>query len=189
MLGSLLGIAALQTSEYFGTGEPPGRLGSRHPRNAPYQGFEARDRPFTVAAGNDKLWRDLCEIVSLPSLPDDPRFRTQALRAKNQVELAAILQPIFVSRTAAEWCDELDAKGVPCAPVCDYAEILADDHVRDMGWVRPLKLPNGMATTTVSFPIGISDCELDIWRSPPKLGEHNAEVLLEWASRNDPERY
>ena len=39
MLGSLLGISALQTSEYFGTGAVPRRLGSAHPRNAPLPGI------------------------------------------------------------------------------------------------------------------------------------------------------
>jgi crotonobetainyl-CoA:carnitine CoA-transferase CaiB-like acyl-CoA transferase len=37
MLGSSLAVAALQTSEYFGTGRDPAKLGSAHPRNAPYR--------------------------------------------------------------------------------------------------------------------------------------------------------
>jgi crotonobetainyl-CoA:carnitine CoA-transferase CaiB-like acyl-CoA transferase len=49
---SMLGVAALQTSEYFGTGEAPKRLGSVHPINAPYRGFDAKDKPFAVAAGD-----------------------------------------------------------------------------------------------------------------------------------------
>ena len=133
MLGSLLGIAALQTSEYFGTDIAPKRLGSAHPRNAPYRGFEASDRPFTVAAGNNKLWRELCEIVGQQELADDPRFLTQSLRAKNQQALFDILQPIFLTRTAEEWCRLLDEKGVPCAPVNTYPEILGDEHIRHMG--------------------------------------------------------
>jgi formyl-CoA transferase len=56
MLGSSLGIAALQTSEYFGTGRDPVKLGSAHPRNAPYQAFRCRDGYFGMAAGNNALW-------------------------------------------------------------------------------------------------------------------------------------
>lgn len=183
MLGSLLGIAALQTSEYFGTGKAPRRLGSAHPRNAPYQGFEASDRPFAVAAGNDKLWRDLCEIVGLPHLPQDPRFRSQSDRARNQNQLAALLQPIFLTRTADEWCAALDEKGVPCAPVADYAEILSDEHVAHMGLVRDLTLPNGASTQTVVFPIKLSGHSFEITRPPPRLGEHNSEVFEEWTGK------
>jgi succinate--hydroxymethylglutarate CoA-transferase len=183
ILGALLGISALQTSEYFGTGKVPRRLGSAHPRNAPYAGFDASDKPFTIAAGNDKLWRDTCAIVGRPDLPDDPRFATQSLRARNQDELAALLQPIFRTRTAAEWLAELDAKGVPCAPINDFADILADPHVRDMGWVQPMTMPNGATAETVGFPVGISDYTFEITRQPPQLGEHNEEVFREWTPR------
>ncbi|MEM6575737.1 MAG: CoA transferase, partial [Pseudomonadota bacterium] len=55
MLGASLGIAALQTSEFFGTNSNPRKLGSAHPRNAPYQAFRARDTLFVLAAGNDQL--------------------------------------------------------------------------------------------------------------------------------------
>src|SRR6476620_2482311 len=48
MLGCMLGISALQASEYYGTGRPPQRLGSAHPRNAPYQAFQGSDKPFVI---------------------------------------------------------------------------------------------------------------------------------------------
>lgn len=182
ILGALLGISALQTSEYFGTGVPPRRLGSAHPRNAPYAGFDASDKPFTIAAGNDKLWRDTCDIVGRPDLADDPRFATQSLRARNQQELAAILQPIFATRTAAEWLAAFDALGVPCAPINDFAEILSDPHVKDRGWVLPITMPNGAVADTVGFPVGLSDFAFEISRRPPLLGEHNDEVFEEWTA-------
>ena len=184
MLGSLLGIAALQTSEYFGTGVAPKKFGSAHPRNAPYQAFNAEDRAFAVAAGNDKLWQSLCNVVGRKDLPSDPRFVTQADRMKNQKALAAILAPIFRQRPADHWIAELDALGVPCAPVFDYAEILADRHVDHMQIVREILLPNGATTKTVGFPIGMSEFQFDITRPPPALGEHNEEVLAEWGAKN-----
>lgn len=183
ILGSLLGISALQTSEYFGTGEAPRRLGSAHPRNAPYAGFQSADKAFTIAAGNDKLWRDTCAIVGRPDLPDDPRFATQSLRARNQAALTAILQPIFATRPAQEWLAEFDAQGVPCAPINDFAAILADPHVREMGWVQPMTLPNGATADTVGFPISFTGYAFEIERRPPQLGEHNEEVFREWNPR------
>src|SRR5690606_27821554 len=57
MLGTSLSIAALQPSEYFGTGADPRAMGSAHPRNAPYQAYRSADGYFVIAAGNDRLWR------------------------------------------------------------------------------------------------------------------------------------
>jgi succinate--hydroxymethylglutarate CoA-transferase len=180
MVGSLIGVAALQTSEYFGTGKPPRRLGSAHPRNAPYQAFRARDDYFVIAAGNDKLWWEVCEAVGKPDLAHDPRFKSQELRARNQAALVSILQPLFACRTAADWLEEMDRRGVPCAPINDYAQILSDPHIEAMGLVQPLALPNGVRTRTTAYPVFFSDYAFEVSRPPPKLGEHTDEVCRDW---------
>ncbi len=180
MLGSLLGISALQTSEFFGTGVAPARLGSAHPRNAPYQAFEASDGPFVVAAGNQDLWRRFCAVVERLELVADERFSTQEQRARNQGALADLMQPIFGRKTRATWLTALDASGVPCAPVNDFADILADPHVAAMGLVHQMALPNGVQTQTVGFPIAMSGFDFKISRRPPMLGEHTDEVFQDW---------
>jgi succinate---hydroxymethylglutarate CoA-transferase len=180
MLGSLLGLAALQTSEYFGNRTPPRRLGSAHPRNAPYQAYNAKDRPFTVAAGNNKLWRDFCGVVGMSHLLTDSRFQTQLDRAANQKAMTELVQPVFLTKDAAEWLLALDAMGIPCAPILNYAEVLSNEHVRHMGLVKSMTLSNGMETDTVGFPIAISGHKFEIRRAPPALGEHNVEVLADW---------
>jgi succinate---hydroxymethylglutarate CoA-transferase len=180
MLGALVGVAALQTSEYFGTGKAPASLGSAHPRNAPYQAFMASDEHFIIAAGNDRLWGEVCEAVGLPELRDDPRFARQSLRATNQVELAALLEDKFRERTAAQWLEEMDARGVPCAPINTYPEILADPQVAHLELVRDLHLPNGAATKTTAFPLHMSDYRFEVYRQPPELGADNADVFEEW---------
>ncbi|MEQ8256702.1 MAG: CaiB/BaiF CoA-transferase family protein [Roseovarius confluentis] len=180
LLGSLLGISALQTSQFFGTGIPPARMGSKHPRNAPYQGYESADRPFTIAAGNDKLWRETCLVVDMPELAEDPRFLTQSLRAENQDQLSAILQPVFYTRSASEWLAEFDAKGIPCAPINDFREVLSDPHVSGTGWITKTEMPNGADVSTVGFPVGLTGFEYSIRRRPPALGEHDEEVMTEW---------
>jgi len=182
MLGCMLGISALQISEYFGTGNAPKRLGSAHPRNAPYQAFDARDKPFAIAAGNDKLWGEVCTAVGMPELKDDARFSTQTLRAKHQQALAAILQPHFAQRDAADWLAEFDRRGVPCAPVNSFADILADEHVAEMGIVHDIELPNGVHTPTLVYPVKLKGYSFETGVRPPRLGEHTEEVYAQWLS-------
>ena len=182
MLGSLLGISALQTSEYFGTGKTPKALGSAHPRNAPYQAFRARDAYFAMAAGNDRLWAEVCSTVGRPELVDDERFSTQLMRASNQEELLALLAPIFASSDVAHWLRELDSRGVPCAPINNYADVLSDPQVEHLGHISPLELPNGVATRTVTFPVRISGRAPGLYSGPPELGQHTEAVFAEWLS-------
>ncbi|WP_129728750.1 CaiB/BaiF CoA transferase family protein [Ectobacillus funiculus] len=183
MLGSVLGISALQTSEYFGNEKAPKRLGTAHPRNAPYQGFYGSDKPFVIAAGNDKLWKEVCEATGLEELFIDSRFVTQTLRAKNQKELAAILQKVFVTKTAEAWIQEFDRRGVPSAPIHDFQEALASPITQSLDVVKELPLPNGTQLKTVGFPVKIEGYEFEIYRTPPLIGEHNEEVLQEWLEK------
>ena len=180
MLGSLLGVSALQTSEFFGNQIPPERLGSAHPRNAPYQAFEGADTHFVIAAGNDKLWHEVCAAVGMDKLASDARFLTQADRAKNQTILGDILAPVFKSRSSADWLEEMDRRNVPCAPINNFAEILRDPHVQHMGLVKSLDLPNGAMTSSIGFPIAITGVDTSRMQPPPALGAHNDEIIADW---------
>ncbi|VCU71625.1 E-cinnamoyl-CoA:R-phenyllactate CoA transferase [Pigmentiphaga humi] len=176
MFATTLAVGALQTSEFFGSGRNPRPLGSAHPRNAPYQAFQASDGWFVIAAGNNRLWQSVCEIMDLATLVDDERFRTTTLRAANQTELAALLQPRFLRSTARSWLDRFAASGVPCAPINDYESALADPQSEHLELVRPIALPNGRATRTVGCPIRLDGAAVPVRTDLPELGQHTDEL-------------
>jgi crotonobetainyl-CoA:carnitine CoA-transferase CaiB-like acyl-CoA transferase len=180
MLGTTLAIAALQTSEYFGNGRDPQKLGSAHPRNAPYQAFRAKDDYFVMAAGNDDLFRRACEGIGRRELASDARFASTALRAANQTALKELLEAEFARFSAEECLAVMRKAGVPCAPINSYSQALADPQVAHYGWVQPLELPGGGSTKTFVSPLGPG---APVRRAPPALGEHTEEVLAELRTR------
>ncbi|MGX9935285.1 CaiB/BaiF CoA transferase family protein [Advenella kashmirensis] len=177
MLGATLGIAALQTSEYFGSGNNPRKLGSAHPRNAPYQVFRCKQGYFGMAAGNNSLWKSVCQVVGRPELFDDERFTSTSLRAQHQQALLEIMESIFASEDAQYWLEQFRAAGVPCAPINQYSDVLADEQVAHMNWVQNIPLPNGLTARTFASPIRFDGQTSRIAVGPPALGEHNGEVL------------
>lgn len=177
MLGATLGIAALQTSEFFGSGRDPVKLGSAHPRNAPYQAFRCKGGYFGMAAGNNALWKGVCVTVGREDLLADPRFTDTSARARNQTALREILEALFEADDAQTWLARFRAAGVPCAPINTYSEVLADPQVEHMGWVQPVDLPNGVRTRTFGLPVRFDGQTTALRRRPPALGEHNEEVL------------
>ena len=179
MMGCSLGMAPLQVSEYFGTGLNPKRLGSRHPRNAPYQAFRASDDYFVLAAGNQRLFEVVCEVVSRRDLIDDLRFATTAERAANQTALTELLEEEFGKECAEYWYKRLKEAGVPAAPINSYGEALKDPQVVDQGWVQSLELPDAGTTQTFAHPVMIEGRNLPIRRRPPMLNEHYDEILEE----------
>lgn len=177
MLGATLGIAALQTSEFFGSGKDPVKLGSAHPRNAPYQAFKCLDGYFGMAAGNNALWKSVCEVVGREDLIEDDRFLNPTLRAKHQDELRELLEAIFVREKGEVWLQRFRTAGVPSAPINTYSEVLADEQVLHMQWVQPLTLPNGVQTRTFASPFRFDGQATPIRLRPPALGEHNTEIF------------
>ena len=182
MLGASIGIAALQTSEFFGTGTSAPRMGSRHPRNAPYQAFKASDGYFAMAAGNDKLYHDVCKIVEREDLIDREEYKTTTLRAKNQTELAEILEVEFAKKTAQEWIDIFGPAGVPCGLINTYRQALSHPQVEHCGWVQPMTLPNGVETKTFGSPLRFNHESVKVRSNPPELNAHGDEIRAEIAS-------
>ncbi|TCP47829.1 crotonobetainyl-CoA:carnitine CoA-transferase CaiB-like acyl-CoA transferase [Tamaricihabitans halophyticus] len=180
MLDCLLATSALQTSEYWGTGRAPTARGSAHPRNAPYQAFRASDGTFTLAAGNDRLWQEVCKATEKTELVDDPRFTDQAARAVHQDELVEILAKEFATKPVAHWVAEFGRRGVPCGPINSFADILDDPHVEMRGLVRSVPTPVIGSMPTVVFPVQVSGLPSRVDRGAPVLGEHTAEVVRDW---------
>lgn len=180
MLGSSMAIAALQVSEYFGTGVDPVALGAAHPRNAPYQAFSASDGDFAMAAGNDKLWRSVCDIIGQPELAKEPRFLTTTDRARNQKDLEAIINGAFANRTVKDVIAALEQAGVPCSRINSYSEALRDEQVDYMKWVQKIGLPSGRQISTFGPVVGIDGVNLPIRRDPPMLNAHRSEILQEY---------
>jgi crotonobetainyl-CoA:carnitine CoA-transferase CaiB-like acyl-CoA transferase len=170
MLGCSLGMAALQTSEFFGTGNDPKKLGSAHPRNAPYQAFKAADGHFVIAAGNNKLWQSVTDVVARPDLFADERFATTQSRAANQVALKDLLEVEFARQGVDHWLAAFERAGVPHGRINSYSQILADPQVQHMGWVEEMELPSGVKTKTFGSPVRISATDLTKRRDPPALG-------------------
>ncbi len=177
MLGCSLGMAALQTSEFFGTGRDPRKLGSAHPRNAPYQAFRAADGHFVIAAGNNKLWQSVTEVVQRPDLFADPRFATTQSRAANQTVLKDLLEVEFARHGVDHWLAAFEKAGVPQGRINSYSQILSDPQVEHMGWVEDMVLPSGVKTRTFGSPVKISGTDLAKRREPPALGADTSAAM------------
>jgi crotonobetainyl-CoA:carnitine CoA-transferase CaiB-like acyl-CoA transferase len=150
-------------------------MGNEHPNIVPYQLFHAADRPFILAAGNDRLYRRACGVIGRPELADDPRFLTNEDRVRHRTELIPILEEVFGSGIASTWLDTLDEAGVPCAPVRQLDEVFASPEGAAM--VQETHDPVRGLLRLVANPIRMSGSLLPVRTPPPLLGEHTDELL------------
>ena len=156
----------------------PEPLGARHPSITPFQAVETRDGWIMIAAGNNVLWRRLCEVIGREDLVDDERFRDNNLRTEHHAELHTVLSEVFTERTTEVWLKSLDSAEIPCGPIQNIQQVVEDPQVlaRDMivQILHPIAGPLRMAGS----PLKLSDTPPEITRHAPALGEHTDQVLL-----------
>lgn len=172
-------VLANHNLNYLVSGTPPGQVGNAHVNIAPYEVFPVADGHLIIAVGNEGQFRRMCEVLGLPELADDPDFATNALRVANR----ARLREAIIGKTRAWQRDalltELEAAGVPAGPINNIAQMFADPQIRDRGLRIDLEDGDGNVLPGVRSPILMSETPLVYRRPPPRLGEHNAEILGE----------
>ncbi|MBW2145783.1 MAG: CoA transferase [Deltaproteobacteria bacterium] len=166
-------------SSYLIAGELPKRWGSAHPTIVPFGVFETRDRAIFLSASSDGRWRRLCEACEMDHLADDQRFRTTTARTEHRNEVVTLLQEKLRHKTAEEWLSILDNAGVPCAPINTLDRVFQDPHVTARGIVTEVDHPLTGTVKMVGIPVRYYETPGAIRLPPPRLGEHNDEILRE----------
>jgi crotonobetainyl-CoA:carnitine CoA-transferase CaiB-like acyl-CoA transferase len=157
--------------------EPRRLPNSAHPSLYPSQVFRTKDHYVVIMCFKEKFWERLCEIIELPELIDDSRFRRFSDRLEHKDELLPILQERLVERTTAEWLERLQGQ-VPCAPVNTVGQALQDPQVLARGMVIEVPSEQWGAVRQTGNPIKLSGSE-PRREHAPAYGEHTERVLRE----------
>lgn len=168
-----------QITGYLATGQLPGRWGSAAGGIVPYQVLKASDGPIMVAAGNDRLFRTLCDVIGRPEFADSPQYMTNRERVMNRETLIAELNLVFQSGTVDAWLARLAGAGVPCSAVNDIGQVLKQPQVEELGSLIAVRHPTIRDYRAVAMPVRLDGALSAISRVPPALGEHTTEVLTE----------
>ncbi|GKZ14529.1 CaiB/BaiF CoA-transferase family protein [Haladaptatus sp. T7] len=167
-------------SNYFATGTPPERMGSKHPTLAPYQAYPTADGYVVIAVPSPNLWPKFCRAIDREDLIDDERFCDNASRVEHRDELDALLEPTFAEFTTAEMLEAMDDHGVPASDVKDMQDVFDDAQVnaRNMQW--SVSHPTAGDVEMAGSPMHLSKTPTRVRAHPPLLGEHTEAILSEY---------
>jgi len=155
------------------------RLGNRHWGACPTNIYPASDGEILIFCLTEAHWRTLAKLMRREELIADPRCKNHGARLKIADELDSIVADWTRPQARDTIVQTLIEHGIPCAPVRNIEEVVADPEVAERRMLIDSDYPNRGAIKVAGTPIKLSDAP-DSSRStqrPPQLGEHNAEVL------------
>ncbi|SOD89415.1 CaiB/BaiF CoA-transferase family protein [Streptomyces sp. Ag109_G2-15] len=167
--------------------ELPERTGNRHTGMAiaPYNIYEASDGWLAIICIAERHWRGVATALGRPELIDDPRFRTRKDRVAHIDAVDEQVSAHTRTRTRAELVRDLQAAGVPCAPVKSIREVDSDEHLIQRGMIQYVEHPARGRVPVAGCPLRLSDSPVGPLRTAPPLGESTREVLAELAGHAD----
>lgn len=173
-------VAALSNAGqyYLTSGKVTPRMGNGHPTIVPYEVFAAADGYIILAVGNDRQFRDFCDVAGRIDLADDARFTANKARVKNRDILLPQLREIIAQKPRDWWMNALEKRAVPCGPVNTLDQVFADEQVRARGMVTSMPHPLSPAPASlIANPVKFSDTPVSYRRAPPPLGADTDDVL------------
>jgi formyl-CoA transferase len=127
-------------------GNPPQRMGLKHPSIAPYGVFRSRDgRDILISIQSEREWRKLCaEVLGQPDLPNDPRFANMVERVRHRELTDQTVGASFASMTSDELLKRLSDSDIAFAEVNTMADLAVHPHLR--------RIEVGTPAGPVSYP-------------------------------------
>jgi formyl-CoA transferase len=166
--------AGQKISAYVNMGKLPERHASGHPNLTPYEAFDAADGPVLVCCGNDRLFAKFAAELGHVEWASDERFSTNRARLKHKPLLLPMIAALMRITPRAEWLERLARIGVPCAPVNNIPEVLAEPQTQALGMVQPVP---GEDFSLVAMPLSFNGERPRMAGPAPRLGAHNKEIL------------
>lgn len=177
LLETAMAWESVQIMNYLLTGESPVRLGSGTVGIGSYGAFATRDGYVLIAAGNDRLWKKACAALGDAALATDPRFATNANRVENRQDLIRELETRLGKFTTDQAIEALRLEGVPAGPVNSIETAVAEDQVRAVDILVPIRHPATDVLIGTRLPLTVSNGDNTDDLPPPRLGEHNEQLL------------
>jgi crotonobetainyl-CoA:carnitine CoA-transferase CaiB-like acyl-CoA transferase len=162
---------------YLVNGETPPRRGTWGNGGMPAGVFRCADGELMLVVGNDAQFARTCAVLGSEGLATNPKFVKNNDRVVHGKEIMALFAGLFPKKPVAYWLEELEKAGVPCGPVNDFAQVFADEHVRERGMEIKVNHPFEPALSLIRNPIVFSETPVKDYRAPPLLGENTSEVL------------
>ena len=181
MLDCQIAILENAIARYLAKNEIPKPMGSRHPSIAPFEAFKTKDSYIIIAAGNEKLFEKLCNVLNIPEIAKDEKFNTNSLRSQNMEDLKKILEDKLIVKNTSEWVSEMEKEKIPCGPIFNIKEAVENPQIEARNMIVKARHKVIGDFKLAGNPIKMSNYKDEKTRGDiPDLDEHREKILKEF---------
>ncbi len=175
MLDAQVSMLNYMATMYLMSGQVPEGIGNSHFVHVPYNCYPTADGHIIVACIGDAFFKTFRDMIAIPAL-NDPALERQPERLARKAEIDALVAEALRQRPTAHWLAALREARIPCGPVNDFAQALADPQVVARDMVVEVPLPSGGSVRMPGNPVKLQRAPQG-HTAPPRLGEHTDAVL------------
>ena len=182
MLDCQIAILENAIARYLSKNEIPKPMGSRHPSIAPFEAFKTKDSHIIIAAGNDKLFEKLCNVLEISEIFNDEKFNTNSSRSKNIGELKVIIENKLSSKITTDWVSQMEKERIPCGPIYNIKDAVENPQVQSRNMIVKAYHKVIGDFKLAGNPIKMSSYKDETTRCDiPDLDENKEKILKEFS--------
>lgn len=141
---------------------------------APYGIYQTRDGYLAISLSPVSAIRD-----ALGGPEELIPYENPSIAMEKREEIYRVLAPYFRTRDTREWVEILRGRGVWCAPVQWYDEVLQDPAIKYLNPFVEIDHPRAGRVKLLKHPVRYGGRGAALHRLPPDVGEHTREILEE----------
>lgn len=164
-------------SNYLMSEKIPKAIGNEHINIVPYQTFKTLNSEMVIAVGNDHQFLNLCNIIGLPELAIDGRFKTNPKRVANRQILIPILERAFLTESTEYWHEHCRNNNIPSGPINNLEQVVNNPQLQARDMFVTKDHPTAGKIKMIGSPLKLSRTPVEIKYPPPSPGEHQDEIM------------
>ena len=141
-----------------------------------------RDSSYIIiAAGNDKLFKNLCNVLQIQEISTDERFSTNSLRSENVDQLKKIIEEKLSLKKTDEWVKEMEQLKIPCGPIFNIKQAVENPQIQERNMIISSFHKKIGEFKSAGNPIKMSSYKDEKTRGDiPDLDEHRDKIIKEF---------
>lgn len=158
--------------------QQPTLLGNDNFTAAPSGMFVTKDGYINIAANKQEQWHAVTDVLNVPELKEDPRFKERDTRKANRNELTPILEAKLKEKNTEEWVALLNKSGVPSGAILNLEDALLQpqaEHRQTFNEVRVDELDRDVKLFNMTAKF--SETPGVVETPPPTLSQHTEDIL------------